>query len=586
MRSKRGKSLLLPATDSGPRPGDFPLRSPQSRASARALLERAKEFRNDSTATIEVIFSPEKSRSISIPSPLSGLHIRFQPKQFMFDDLLERSPASWLGYGGSRGGAKSGCSRRSMVRRRLEYPGTSGQILRRVWDDVQKNHVNKIWEEFPGLFQYYRSGEHVIELPTVPVSRLFFDSAENAIDVERKGYGPEFMDIFVDQAEQFTEKELKQLKTTCRWPNTPERRCKFGLFFNPGGVGAAFLRRVFHTHEYHENEKPADFTFLQAYGWDNVEWCRAALSGDGLTENDFYSWPDKQRKEYFIERSQYGQELNRLDASMRPGHLLGEFTKFAGQYFSNWDESEHVVLLQTILSLPQWSNAPKWISIDWGFQHSTAVHWHAQLGLIDDTGTRRPLVVTYKKYIRAGLSERALAEEIIAVNDGDVIRNIFAGHDLWEKNSVGPTKEQAMSQVFVAAGLPSLKKASISRVDGWRLMHRMLDEGEWLVTDNCTEAIAAIPTAIYDPKKQNEDVLKTDDMEDDVRDSLRYGLYSQFGPSEISDEEKLRQEISHLSDPTSRAIYIQKRVADCDKAARELRMVCNRSSGRARRWQL
>lgn len=291
MPNSRGKRLLLPATDLGLRPGDFPLCSPQSRASARALLERAKDFHSPGLATIDFIFSPENSRSFCVPTALSGLHIRFQPKQAQFDDLLENSPASWLGYGGSRGGAKSGCSRRSMVRRRLECPGTAGQILRRVWDDVEKNHVNKIWEEFPGLFQYYKSTQHVIEIPTVPVSRLFFDSAENAIDVERKAYGPEFMDIFVDQAEQFTERELKQLKTTCRWPDTPEHRCKFGLFFNPGGVGAAFLRRVFHTHEYHENEKPEDFCFLQAYGWDNVEWCRAALRDDGLTENDFYSGP-------------------------------------------------------------------------------------------------------------------------------------------------------------------------------------------------------------------------------------------------------------------------------------------------------
>src|SRR5208283_3144813 len=99
----------------------------------------------------------------------------WQPKQELLDWAIENSIASWLGYGGSRGGAKSGAIRPIAVRRCCDYPETSRQILRRVWDDVLKNHVNKIWEEFPELFQYYRSGEHVIMFPNG--SRLFFDAA-------------------------------------------------------------------------------------------------------------------------------------------------------------------------------------------------------------------------------------------------------------------------------------------------------------------------------------------------------------------------------------------------------------------------
>ena len=207
------------------------------------------------------------------------LDINLQPKQGIFEYMLENSPASFLGYGGSRGGAKSGAVRRTMLKRRLQYPGTSGQIIRRVWDDVLKNHVNKMWEEFPDLYEHYRAGEHVIVLPNQ--SRIFFDAAETPTDVQRKAFGPEFMDIFVDQAEQFSEDELKQLKTTCRWPNTPLNRCKFGLFFNPGGIGAAYLQRIFSTFDYHDKEEKEDYRFLQAYGWDNIEWCRQALLEDG-----------------------------------------------------------------------------------------------------------------------------------------------------------------------------------------------------------------------------------------------------------------------------------------------------------------
>jgi hypothetical protein len=114
-------------------------------------------------------------------------------------------------------------------------------------------------------------------------------------------------------------------------------------------------------------------------------------------------------------------------------------------------------------------------------------------------------------------------------------------------------------------------------------MHTALDEGRWIVTRNCKEAISAIPTAIHDDKKL-EDIVDTKDLAADVRDSLRYGLYSQYGPRKLSEEEQIRQEISHLSDPTDRAIHTQKRLADHDRAVRERGIVNNRSSSRALRW--
>jgi hypothetical protein len=49
---KQGEKSGLPATDSGPKPGDFPLGSPQSRAAARMLMERVADEER-----VEMIFS-------------------------------------------------------------------------------------------------------------------------------------------------------------------------------------------------------------------------------------------------------------------------------------------------------------------------------------------------------------------------------------------------------------------------------------------------------------------------------------------------------------------------------------------------
>ncbi|MBU6231664.1 phage terminase large subunit [Patescibacteria group bacterium] len=523
-----------------------------------------------------------------------AIKIALQPQQAFLGYLIEKSRASWIGYGGSRGGGKSGAIRRIMLNRRAKHPHTDGQILRRVWDDVEKNHINKMWEEFPALHDYYKATSHVIELPeSLGGGKIFFSAAENAIDVERKAFGPEFYDIMVDQAEQFTERELSQLKTTCRWPGVPDGSCKFILPFNPGGVGAAFLQRVFYLKDYHEREIPEDYVFLQAYGWDNVEWSRAALAADGYVGDClghkcgkcgpcvYYSWDSETRFKYYTTRSQYGQEQNRLPAHMRAGQLLGDFKKFSGQYFSNFDEAVHKWELGDIDFKPWW---PVWGSLDWGYQHSSSFHWHTQAGYVNDKGESKRLVITFREFLADHLSERALAEEICAINGDLKLSNIYAGHDLWKKDNAGETKEQAMSKVFVSHGLPSLKKAAIDRVDGWRFLHRALDEGEWIITGNCKMALRALPVAVFDEKKNNEDILKTNTPEDDVLDELRYGLYSQFAVRDVPLNVKIAERSSHLTDRTNRNILIMRLNAEQDRKVRNAGLVNNRASSRYRRF--
>ena len=183
-----------------------------------------------------------------------------------------------------------------MLLRRLRFPGTFGVILRRVSDDVKKNHIEKFKQEFPELAPLLVDKE--IRLPNG--SKIMFMAAETKDDVDRKFFGPEYMDIFVDQAEQFEESEIRQLKMACRWPGQPDNSCKLGLFYNPGGVSMPFLKRIFFDRKFNAKEDPEDYAFIQAYGWDNVEWVRPALEADGMSMQDFYSWGSAERFQYFV----------------------------------------------------------------------------------------------------------------------------------------------------------------------------------------------------------------------------------------------------------------------------------------------
>src|SRR5579859_4616356 len=94
------------------------------------------------------------------------LNFKLQPKQTLLLDLCEKSKASFIGFGGSRGGAKSGGLRRIMLLRRLKYPGTTGLIFRRVYDDLKRNHIDKFFEDFPSLYKYYKQTDKELIIPS------------------------------------------------------------------------------------------------------------------------------------------------------------------------------------------------------------------------------------------------------------------------------------------------------------------------------------------------------------------------------------------------------------------------------------
>jgi hypothetical protein len=417
-----------------------------------------------------------------------------------------------------------------MLLRRLAHPGTAGLIFRRVYDDLKRNHIDKFFEEFPHLFKYYRATDHEVVLPAVgdnPPSRIVFGYAETETEVRRKFHGVEYMDMFVDQAEQLSEVEMKVMKTACRWPGVGRYQCKFVLFFNPGGIGISYLKRIFKDGNFREKERPGDYKFIQAYGWDNIEWARSALIDEGLDEEDFYSWDEATRFNYFINETQYGQELDSLPQALRVGYLMGSFDTFAGQYFEIWNEQLHTIREDELDIQPY---HPKWVSIDWGYNHDSAVYWWAQDGNITKT---------YRELVVSGHGPRALAQEIVDLcqmfdgEEKDEIDAIYISPDTRAKRTTEDRIHDQMSKVFLAVGMPRPRLADDHRVSGFMLMHEMLQYNQWKIGKNCPKLIENIPLFSRDDKNP-EDCTKF--LGDDPGDSARYGLKSRFGAREIPKE--------------------------------------------------
>lgn len=481
------------------------------------------------------------------------LDVSLQPKQHQLLDHLEATGAdvpTWLGYGGALGGGKSAAIRRIMLVRRGLYPATNGVIIRRVYDDLKKNHIDQFWLEYPELQQYYKSSDHEINLPNL--SKIQFMYAETFAEVQRKFTGNEFFDIFVDQAEQFSEQELRTIKTRNRWPGRTIGECKMSLYFNPGGVGTEFLRRVFWLKQYKSGERPTDFSFIQAYGWDNYQWFR----GLGLSEREFYLLSNEERFELFIERTQYGRELNALPKGLRAGHLLGSFDHFAGQYFAGvWDESATVLSADETEQLiqPWWT---RWTSTDWGFAHHACHLWYAtgKVGPLEFKrlfGIAIPIpvevVVVYREVVVNETAEVDLAHMLVERSGSEKMQRNFLSPDAFAKKGNANTVAQQLEDVYEANGLPRPESADNDRIGGWRLMYKgfhqtsslraggeitreMCEAGPLLfVSGYCPEVIAAIPMLIRD-EDELEDVMKAETIADDVADSFRYGYKTMLSP--------------------------------------------------------
>ena len=518
------------------------------------------------------------------------LQIKLQPKQWkLYEAITDRRPdaPTVLGFGGSRGGGKSGGLRRIALLLAAENPGINIWIIRRVFDDLQKNHILPLLDEFPHLKPYYRASNHEMRIPVGDpaegkTSSIFFMHSGDSSRMKKKSRGPEFAFGFVDQAEEFSAAELEQLAGSNRAPGAPPGFCKRIYTYNPGGVSSAYLRRIFCTREFMDNENAGDYWFQQSYAWDNYEFFRGLRT---VTERDFYNLPEwndgqpftdeqsgvvirdssEKRFRLFVSQTDFGKKLNALPPNQRIGELVGSFDQFAGQYFSGCFEQKSIVLPVDIANriIKPWTR--KWLAIDWGFSHFSAVMWMASellspaecddyFGIQSSTPVR--VIILYRELVVQQIPEPDLAKLICSCMPEVERREIkfaFIGHDAFAVRGAANTVADTLDQVFAKEGLPRLDRADIDRVSGWRLMYNCFDSArrfrKWqggqafedeianppalFISASCTEAVKAVPLAVsaYDPisrpNANPQDILKMNgEASDDVLDGIRYSLKS------------------------------------------------------------
>ena len=225
------------------------------------------------------------------------------------------------------------------VIRRIRHPGTNALVFRRNYPSLWETHIQRLMVEWPDLYaQCWSADNKALVLPGN--SMILFRYADTLADVLQMR-GKEYGDLFIDEANDLTEEELKILYTCCR-STVPGFRAKKILAFNPGGIGHAYLKRVFVDKSQAPEEAAQNPRFIQAFAWDNLEWARASLIEDDCGEHEYRAWPEARKRDYLIERTDYGRELAALPAELRKAWLFGDWNLHAGTYFDCWDSTTMV----------------------------------------------------------------------------------------------------------------------------------------------------------------------------------------------------------------------------------------------------
>ncbi|MEE9567923.1 MAG: hypothetical protein V3W37_00935, partial [Candidatus Binatia bacterium] len=266
----------------------------------------------------------------------------------------------------------------------------------------------------------------------------------------------------------------------------------------------------------------------------------------------------------YAEDADYQAKLEALPNHLRAALLEGRWDVLAGVYFDIFDRATMTCRVEDMKIQPWW---PKWISVDWGYIHPSAVYWHTQ----SDNGT----TFTYREFVSDRMTPEDLAFKIVKMSGmkEEKIQTIYLAPDAFAHRQGPDTIADQMNAVFREAKFTIARPANNDRVGGAMLMYQMLRGGRWVIGDHCKGIIECIPMMIRD-EKNVEDVMKIDG--DDAYDSCRYGLKSRYSAKAEPFESRLKKMIKPIEDPNEAMMKVMQETAKHKKHSQPKRRLPRR----------
>src|SRR5713226_1356553 len=437
-------------------------------------------------------------------------------RAFPRQEQFHRSRAKYRLFGGAAGPGKTKALLWEAIRQALLVPRSDSLLLRRTYPELESSLLAYFRRDVPRtLYRSYNEAKHVVTWQNGSTTRFGYCRNENDV---YQYQGAEFLFIGIDELTHFTRKQWQFLTSRNRCP-VPNSFCNMAGATNPGNIGHAWVKAL-----WVDQQPPPGFERPELYDARDYDFIRAKIADNPIYAND----------------AAYHRTLEALPEHLRRAFLEGDWNVFAGQYFDVFEFGRHTVRPEELRLEPWW---PRWISIDWGFQHPSAVYWHCAIpvnsqqskvesknsafserGAFDSQlSTVNCRIITYREFVQSGLSPRMLAQGIAERSGRERISDVFLSPDAFAHRTSEASIAEQLGEVLAASGLPRPAPADDDRIGGWQLMYQLLESDAWLITENCAKLIDCLPQLVRDDRRV-EDIRKVDG--DDPADAARYGLVS------------------------------------------------------------
>ena len=400
-----------------------------------------------------------------------------------------------VGYGGARGGGKSWAIRSKAIILCGKHAGIRICIVRKTYPELEQNHVVPLKKILHGIATYNKTDKQ-FTFPNGSIIKLQY--CKNDSDLENF-QGVEYDVIFIDEATQLTEHQMKEIGACLRGVNDFPKRVYYTC--NPGGQGHGYIKRIFIDRKFENNEDPEDYSFTQALVQDN----------EALMKADPY----------------YIKNLEALPYKLRQAWLYGRWDIFEGQFFEEFkDDPEHYQDGKWTHVIEPFDIPPGWKiyrSYDFGYAKPFSCAWWA----IDYDGRLYRILELYgcTKEPNEGVkwSPAEQFKKIKEVEDqhpylkGKKIGGV-ADPAIWNRSTGESVADVAASYHIY------FDKGDNERIAGWMQMHYRMSFDEngvpmMYIFSNCKAFIRTIPLLIYDETHVED--LDTS-LEDHVADESRY----------------------------------------------------------------
>lgn len=437
-----------------------------------------------------------------------------------------------VGYGGARGGGKSWMVRTKAILLSGRWAGIKILIMRQTYPELEQNHIRQLRKILPRSLATYNKTEKRFTFKNG--STIDFQYCKNDGDLDRM-QGSEYDVIFIDEATNFSEYQLKAIAACCRGVNNFPKRIYYTC--NPGGQGHGYIKRIFIDRKYNTGENPDDYSFTQALVQDNV----------ALMESD----------------PEYIKNLEALPPKLKRAWLEGAWDVFEGQFFEEFvDDPEHYEDRQWTHVIEPFDIPAGWKiyrSYDFGYSKPFSCAWWA----VDYEGVLYRILELYgctgmpNEGVKWSPSKQF--EEIQKVEQqhpylkGRRIRGV-ADPAIWASDT-----GESVADVAAKYGI-FFDKGDNQRIAGWMQMHYRMafDENGYpmmYIFNNCKAFIRTIPLMMYDETHVED--LDTD-LEDHVADESRYMCMSRpIKPVHANKSIEASADPLNQRLPKKRSIYIK-----------------------------